>query len=71
MLDVIVSPFSILVDALVDLHQGGAAASQLSSGGEGVLAQPQEDVARPTADVPDVLCNYSTLQTLITTLELC
>ncbi|CAL8274363.1 unnamed protein product [Boreogadus saida] len=30
-----------------------AAASQSSSGGEGVLAQPQEDVAGPTADVPD------------------
>uniref|UniRef100_A0A8C5C9K7 BAR domain-containing protein n=1 Tax=Gadus morhua TaxID=8049 RepID=A0A8C5C9K7_GADMO len=37
------------------LCKGGAAASQLSSGGEGVLAQPQEDVAGPTADVPDVL----------------
>ncbi|XP_030210699.1 bridging integrator 2 isoform X3 [Gadus morhua] len=35
------------------LCKGGAAASQLSSGGEGVLAQPQEDVAGPTADVPD------------------
>ncbi|XP_059918317.1 bridging integrator 2-like [Gadus macrocephalus] len=35
------------------LCKGGAAASQSSSGGEGVLAQPQEDVAGPTADVPD------------------
>ncbi|CAL8256441.1 unnamed protein product [Arctogadus glacialis] len=35
------------------LCKGGAAASQSSSGGEGVLAQSQEDVAGPTADVPD------------------